>query len=354
MKNRRGSILLILLAVSGIAAGALWFSSKIHIPFVETKADVQKKLDIEKQEHKATAEELKGQQESVAKQKKLIEDKDIEKNKQAALTQTAANAVAKITAVDQLIPPVTRKDKVIDNAAQEAAKALPPPTDFVATLKIVQDQLDELKTSNAQLQSQHENDMGTISQQKIDLAAAAQLVRNQQEEVTRQQKLNDQQKAENDRKGRLLDDKEGIINKLLMEFDRLKYSIMGLVGLAGALCIGAGALVNNKLLIAKGVILAVLAICGMIIPVVWYLGTVAVAFLVVAGYIASQWHKEKSIADNAVGILGELKQKAPEAWNEHVKPIAASYWGTSVKDVAKADAWVGEKLDALNLLPKTK
>ena len=130
--------------------------------------------------------------------------------------------------------------------------------------------------------------------------------------------------------------------------------IMGLVGLAGILCVGAGAVMSNKLLLAKGVVLAILAVLGMIIPLMWYLIAVGLALLVVVAYVVSQWHKEKTVGDNAVGILQETKEKAPAFWNSTIKPIAAQYWGTTTKEVAKADAWVEAKLKSMNFLPQTK
>jgi hypothetical protein len=343
--------LIIVLTLIGAAGG---FLGNIKIPFVKTKADVQKELAVEKDSHKITKDELASANKLTGEQKSLLEDLKKGAEKQVVLDQSAANAVAKITAVNELMPPVTRKDKVVDYAAQEAAKALPVPTDYAAILKVVKDQLDELKTSNAELASRHIIDLGVIDAQKKELEKVLADIKAQQTKVDQQIAMNAQQKADNDKQRSEINDRQSLLNQALEAINRFKYAIMGLVGLAGVLCVGSGAVVNNKILIAKGILLVVLASLGMIIPIMWYLAAVGVALLAVVAYVASQWNKEKSIADNAVGILGEIKQKAPIVWTEHIKPIAGEYWGTGVKDIAKANAWVDRKLYDMNMLPQDK
>jgi hypothetical protein len=340
--------------VSGLLLAGAWFAGKIHIPFLTTKADVQAELKVEKSKHKLTKDELDASKVLSDKQAKLLLDQGVATAKQKELLQSAANSNAKITAVNQLVPPVTRKDVVIDNASIETAKALPAPTDYAAILQIVKDQLDELKTSNAALATQHTNDLIAIDAKSKALDQALQEVKKQQDAVASQQKVNADQKIANDAQLKVLDTKEAAINGLMENLDKFKYMIMGLIGLAGVLCIAAGALLSNKTMLASGVVLAILAVLGMIIPLMWYLIAMGVALIGVVAYVVSQWHKEKSVADNAVGILQETKQKIPEVWNSTIKPIAGQYWGTTVKEVTKADDWVDAKLKAMNFLPQTK
>jgi hypothetical protein len=99
-------------------------------------------------------------------------------------------------------------------------------------------------------------------------------------------------------------------------------------------------------------VLDILAVAGMWIPIMWYLGAIGLVLLAGGAYIISQWHKEKTISENAVGILQETREKAPEVWSATIKPLAAGYWGTGVKDVAKAQKWVAQKLYTLNMLPR--
>jgi len=341
--------LIVVLAILGLTGG---FLGNIKIPFVKTKADVQKELTTEKAAHQLTKDELISANRLTDEQKKLLEDFKKGAEQQAILDQSAANAVAKITAVNELMPPVTRKDKVVDYAAQEAAKALPSPTEYAAILKLVKEQLDELKTSNAELAAQHSADLGVIEGQKKELADALAAIKVQQAKVDEQIAINARQKSDNDKQREELDAKQSIINQVLEQLNRLKYAIMGLVGLAGLICIGASALLRNNLLIAKGILLIILAVLGMIIPITWYLVVVASSLLAGGVWIASQWHKEKSIADNAVGILQETRQKVPEVWASTIAPLAKEYWGVSEKSVAKANKWVERKLDELNFIPK--
>lgn len=93
-------------------------------------------------------------------------------DKQAAVTQNAAEDVSQIVAVGQLVPPVTRKDKVVDNAATAAATALPKPADMAKSLQVAKDLLDEAKTSNAALAAQHQADLDKITTSNATLAAA--------------------------------------------------------------------------------------------------------------------------------------------------------------------------------------
>ena len=339
--------------IGAAAAVALWFAGKIHIPFVETKAQVQAELNVEKAKHKLTQADLAAANALADKQAKLLLDQDVAAAKQKTLTQSAANSNAKITAVYQIVPPVVRKDVVINNAAAETAAALPTPTDYAAILQVVKDQLDELKTSNAQLAATHTADLNTIDIKQHALDQALKEVQAQQNEVTKQQKVNADQKIANDAQLKVLDSKEASINGLMAELDKFKYMIMGLIGLAGVLAIAAGALLSNKTMLAGGVALAILAVVGMIIPLMWYLIAMGIALVGVVAYVVKEWHKEKTIGDNAVGILQETKVAAPAFWNSTVKPIAKTYWGTTVKEVAKADAWVGAKLKDMNFLPKT-
>ena len=352
--NKGFAIPAIVWGIGAAAAVALWFAGKIHIPLVETKAQVQQELNVEKAKHKLTQSSLDAANALSDKQAKLLLDQGVADGKQKALLQSASNSNAKITAVNEIIPPVTRKDVVIDYAAKETAAALPSPTDYAAILKVVKDQLDELKTSNSALAAQHTNDLSAIDAKQKALDMALQAVKKQQDAVTQQEKVNADQKIANDAQRKVLDSKEASINGLMAELNKFKYMIMGLVGLAGILCVGAGAVMNNKLLLAKGVVLAILAVLGMIIPLMWYLIAVGVALLVVVAYVVKEWHKEKTIGDNAIGILQETKQKVPEVWASTIKPIAGEYWGTATKDVAKANAWVEAKLKSMNFLPQTK
>ena len=98
--------------------------------------------------------------------------------------------------------------------------------------------------------------------------------------------------------------------------------------------------------------LVILALAGMWIPILWYLGAIGLVLLAGGAYIISQWHKEKTGAENAISILQEARQKFPEIWKTDIKPIAGQYWGTTVKDVAKAQAYVQQKLYDMNFISK--
>lgn len=344
----------ILVAVALLGGAAAFFKSKIHLPFIETKADVQKKLDKEKQGHQLDLQVLASEKSLNSALQEEIAKRDAADAKHRDVDQSAANAVAKITAVGQVSPPVTRRDVVVNYAAQEAANALPAPTDYAAILKVVIDQLDELKTSNAQLDQQHRSDLQTIDGQKEALRIAQEDLDKQKLEVSRQKYENARIDADNRAKQKELDRREGVINQVVTNLNKIKYSLMGLVGLAGLALVGLGSAVSNKTFIIKGVVGLVVAVIGMIIPIEVYVGVIAAFMLVVAGYLAYHLHKEKTGADNSVGILGEVKQKFPDFWDQNIKSIAGEYWGTANKDVSKAKAWVNKRLFALNLLPQDK
>ena len=112
--------LVVILALVGT-----FFGMNIKIPFVKTKADVQRELVAEQEAHKLTQAELISASKLTADQKTLLEDLKAGAQRQAVLDQSASNAVARITATFAIAPAVNRKETVIDYAAQEAAKALP-------------------------------------------------------------------------------------------------------------------------------------------------------------------------------------------------------------------------------------
>jgi hypothetical protein len=339
--------LVVILALVGA-----FFGMNIKIPFVKTKVDVQRELVTEQAAHKLTQAELISASKLTADQKTLLEDLKAGAQRQAVLDQSASNAVARITATFAIAPAVNRKETVIDYAAQEAAKALPVPVNYPEILQKTRDQLDEAKTSNAALLAQHTSDLNLIDTQKQALALAQKAIADQQAKVDAQQAANDAQKKANDEQRKALDAQGSILSATLAGLDRLKMGLMGLVGLGGIICIGAGFFLKNAILSAKGVVLDILAVAGMWIPIMWYLGAIGLVLLAGGAYIISQWHREKSIADNAIGILQETKQKAPEFWNTTIRPISTQYWGTGVKDVAKAQKWVTQKLYDMNMLPK--
>ena len=335
-----------------LAVGGTLFGLNIKIPFIKSKQDIKNELAAEQAAHKLTQAELISASKLTADQKTLLEDLKAGAQRQAVLDQSASNAVARITATFAIAPAVNRKETVIDYAAQEAAKALPVPVNYPAILQATRDQLDEAKTSNAALLAQHTSDLNLIDTQKQALALAQKAIADQQAKVDAQQAANDAQKKANDEQRKALDAQGSILSATLAGLDRLKMGLMGLVGLAGIICIGAGFFLKNAILSAKGVVLVILAVAGMWIPIMWYLGAIGLILLAGGAYIISQWHREKSIADNAVGILQETKQKAPEFWNTTIRPISTQYWGVAVKDVAKADKWVNQKLEDMNFLPK--
>ena len=339
--------LVVILAVVGT-----FFGMNIKIPFIKTKADVQRELVAEQASHKLTQAELTSATALTAEQKTLLEDLKKGAQQQAVLDQSAANAVARITATFELLPVANRKELVINYASQEAAKALPVPVNYPEILKATRDQLDEAKTSNAQLLAQHTSDLTIINTQQQALALAQKAIADQQDKVDTQQAANEAQKKALDQQRKDLDAQGSVLNAALAGLDHLKMGLMGLVGLAGIICIGAGFFLKNAILSAKGVVLVILALAGMWIPILWYLGAIGLVLLAGGGYIISQWHKEQSVADNAVGILGDIKKKAPAFWESDVKPIAGEWWGTSAKDVAKAQAWVQKKLYDMNFLSK--
>ena len=339
--------LVVILAVVGT-----FFGMNIKIPFIKTKADVQRELVAEQASHKLTQAELTSATALTADQKTLLEDLKKGAQQQAVLDQSAANAVARITATFELLPVANRKELVINYASQEAAKALPVPVNYPEILKATRDQLDEAKTSNAALLAQHTNDLNLINTQQQALALAQRAIADQQAKVDEQQAANEAQKKANDAQRKDLAAQGSILNAALAGLDRIKMGLMGLVGLAGLICIGAGFFLKNAILSAKGVVLVILALAGMWIPILWYLGAIGLVLLAGGAYIISQWHKEKTIAENATGILQETRQKVPEVWNATIQPIAKEYWGTSVADVAKAQKWVTQKLYDMNMLPK--
>ena len=341
--------LVVILALVGT-----FFGMNIKIPFVKTKADVEKELAVEKADHKLTQTELVSASKLTADQKTLLEDLKAGAQKQAVLDQSASNAVARITATFAIAPAVNRKETVIDYAAQEAAKALPVPVNYPEILQKTRDQLDEAKTSNAALLAQHTNDLNLIDTQKQALALAQKAIADQQAKVDAQQAANDAQKKANDEQRKALDAQGSILSATLAGLDRFKMGLMGLVGLAGIICIGAGFFLKNAILSAKGVVLVILAVAGMWIPIAWYLGAIGLVLLAGGAYIVSQWHKEKTIAENATGILQETREKIPAVWDATIRPIAATYWGTGVADAAKAQKWVAQKLSDMNFLTKDK
>lgn len=350
--NSQGFAWLVPVAIIAAVVLAGGYIGAIHIPFIKTKADVQAELKTEKQAHQLDKSELVAQTKLTADQAQLLLDLKKAAESQALLTQSASNAVSKITATFELSLPANRKELVISYASQEAAKALPPPTNYAETLKIVKGQLNEALTTNAQLATQHNTDLGVIAGQQQALDKALAEVKTQQAKVDEQTALNAKQKAENDQTRAALDSKNSLLSQALAGLDRFKYSVMAIVGLAGLLCVGAGVLLHKPLLIAKGVLGIILSGLGMIIPLTWYLAAVGLLMLAVVVYVVSQWHKEKTVADNSVGILQEVKQKLPEVWDATIRPLTKQYWGVAVKDVAKADKWVDQKLEAMNFLPK--
>lgn len=338
--------------VAIIGAMAVFFTSKIHIPFLKTKADVQQELNVEKKAHELTQSELKSANQLTTEDKKLLADLNEGARRQAVLAQSAANANARVTATFELFPASGRKEIVIDYASQEVAKALPAPTNYPEILKATRDQLDEAKISNAQLVAQHASDLTLIDTQQQALAVAQHAIQLQQEKVDLQARANEAQRLANEQQLQEIGAKTSALQVVLDALSKLKFGLMGLVGLAGIICIGAGFFLKNAILSAKGVILVILASVGTWIPLMWYLGTIGLVLLAGGGYIIAQWHKEKTVGENAVGILQETRQKVPEVWTNTIQPIAVSYWGQSVQDVAKAQKWVEQKLDALNFLPK--
>ena len=337
-----------------LAVGGTLFGLNIKIPFIKSKQDIKNELAAEQAAHKLTQAELISASKLTADQKTLLEDLKAGAQRQAVLDQSASNAVARITATFAIAPAVNRKETVIDYAAQEAAKALPVPVNYPEILQKTRDQLDEAKTSNAALLAQHTSDLNLIDTQKQALALAQKAIADQQAKVDAQQVANDAQKKANDEQRKTLDAQGSILSATLAGLDRLKMGLMGLVGLAGIICIGAGFFLKNAILSAKGVVLDILAVAGMWIPIMWYLGAIGLVLLAGGAYIVSQWHKEKTIAENATGILQETRQKLPYVWASTINPIAKEYWGESVKDVSKAQKWVAQKLSDMNFLTKDK
>lgn len=318
-----------------------------------TKSQKEKELGALRVEFATQLEKIKTDANTAAKQ--VIDGKN-EQIVGASVSLYAADAT-----FDSILTP-TRTDIMTNNFVNEAWTALgrPMPTyeAMQATNERIKKELDETKTTLADLKKNHEAALAQSRQlaeatQKYEanLAAAeakiasmekeflAKIDAKQQEVITLNDRLIAAEKAR-------ADDREAI------QKAKMKFSMI-----AGALALlaVAGAIYSPVFKMEMGVFGIV---CGLIAAGIWYvqpwhIGVVAAVILVgICAWAAFKFRKEEKLSDALVLGTQEIKERYKEDWDNKFKPIISERMKKYVKRDGKIEiredkaleSYVDEKL----------
>jgi hypothetical protein len=342
---------------------------QVRIPGITPKPAAQKRVEAERDALKARDEAKEEQIKAISKEAKALIDKlnaemdtrraaEASAEAEKARSLKAANANAKTTTVfRQLHKPGNRLELVVALNAEEVAAAVGDGN--VDQLETMRRSLDEALTSNEDLAAENQTNREQAARFKGAADQTAALLATSQVKLTEALARADEAiktakadgaaaKAAEGRASAEAIARQGLFDQL----QTLARILGGSVALIGVIVTLVGAKLIRLKVMTAGVLVILVGAAVFLVPVAVYFWLAGGALAALVGYIAYHWHREQTGAQNAIGILQELREKAPEVWSTEVKPIAAQYWGGSLTQVAKANAYVTEHLAALNFLPK--
>lgn len=345
----------LLLSLAAVAALFLSVSCGSYNPIPKltgAKQATEQKIEALKADHAKEMEGLRAQER--AKTEQLLADKDAQMHRAGTGLYSADLAFKTILAP-------TRTDLVVNNYVNEAWTALGRPMPTYAEMQEanqrLKDELDEAKTSIAQLQQNHAAAMAQ-NQALVDAT-----LQHQRELSAVRTEMGAKEAAFNSQLQVLQVELKTVTDKLIateqaraddraaLQALKTKAStalgILGLVAVAAAIylpvfrtqCAGFGALC----LLGAGAI-------WIIEP--WMVGVaVAACVLGLIGWMALKHRREERVADALILANQDLKERDPQLWEKHLKPavtdrLARYRKGADGKFVTERDPSLERHIDA--------
>lgn len=342
---------------------------QVRIPGVTPKPAAQKRAEAEALQLRGVNEQKQEQIQALSKEAQALIDKlkaeratreaaEASAEAERARVARAANANAKTTTVfRRLHKPNNRLEYVVALNAEEVAAAVGEGNED--QLVAMRRALDEALVTNEELAKESELTQAQALKFKVTAEQTAALLADSQVKLTEALARADEAiksakadglaaKAAEERARA-----EGLEKQELMDrLQNLARILGGSVALIGVIVTVVGAKLIRLKVMTAGVLAILTGAAVFLVPVVVYFWIAGAALLTLVGYVAYHWHQERTGAQNAIGILQELRQELPEVWDSKVKPIAKQYWGSSLKQMAKANDYVDDHLTQLNFLPK--
>ncbi len=323
-----------LVCVALICGGCATLEHQIS-KYVVTKSAAEKQVEAVKADY-ATRIDAKAAEIGAAKDA-IIKAKD-------AQMDSASGSLWAITQVQDTIKTPARTDYLIRNYSQEGFVALgsrTPSAAIMATLnKRIADELDETKTSLAQLDATHKAAL-TENQRLVDAAKVA-----SDKEAALEKALSDL-RTEKDTALAAAQAKLNEVNDQLIAAEKARgddakarqaalTKVSTVAGALSLLCLAAAIWLpiwKDKAAIGAGVFALAAVGVWMIQP--WMVGAaVGVAVLGIAGWAVYEHNKASSTAQDVYRAVNEFKTKASDKYNADLKPILDSWLVKYVKNGA--------------------
>lgn len=330
-----------------LAIFALFLSGCGTLDFLASKAGYENKQKIE-----LKIDELKKDREkALDEQEKRIRAADL-----ALLNQTkdnfqkTSNWLYGAYLGSEMISNKDRLDNLINYRLVTAISYAPPPTPeaIMEQNKLLKEELNETKVSNKELEARYAAKEKEAKEARDREVARAKDVENaEKEKVAIEKSFSSKIEAKNDELRGVNDNLFALKEKQLeneRESNNLKKYMIGILFAGAGLC-AVGAYLMRSLQLA--IVAIALGGAALAIPFIktWMVITAISLILTIAGIIVyKQLHDEKTIANNAVGAIQEVRNENEAIYKEKIKP-KLNDWFKDKKHLTKK---VEQKLVELN------
>jgi chromosome segregation ATPase len=301
---------------------------------------------------------LQETQDLVKKQKESAAASQVADNRKEDVSQAAAEHVNNIVTIAKVLPPKTRKDEVIFDEAQCAARALPPAKDN--HLGLMQKLLDEKLTTINELNQLHKQDLDDIDQLNKAKVEAEKVAEEKKQEVEQKTAQVNETKAKLQATNNDLNTARSLWEKSKDFIATIRNWLAGIF-IVISIAIGVlGWFTGKFITVAKAAVGLVGSVLLLLVPSDYYLIALLVGLgalivytiihhLTIHQALSAAKDLETKVANASIGTIHEMKEEISDPAVAQKVADIESEWHRDVDGMGNI---VKTRLEELNLVAK--